>query len=103
MADAEVFIKSLELSGVSDLEELQANYEFRCGRFAGDTFEGQHSVKKSVFSGKSIKKYVGDPPRLKRVAIFTRSRYALLGHVSGRLVISFFRLLPISADFLRKG
>ena len=50
-ACAKVFIKSLELSGVADVEELQSKYEFRCGRFADDIFEGQRSVKKSVSAG----------------------------------------------------
>lgn len=60
---AEVFIKSLELSGVADLEELQSKYEFKCGRFTPDTFEAQHSVKKSAASSKPISDYVGDPEK----------------------------------------
>lgn len=63
---------------ILNLEELQSKYEFKCGRFAGDIFEGLRSVKKSVFP-------------------------ALLGHVNGQVVISFFRLLLISEDFLKKG
>ena len=59
---AEVFIKSLELSGVTSYDELQRRYEFKCGYFSPDHFEGQRSVKKSS-SSKPISVYVGDPDK----------------------------------------
>ena len=78
-ACAKVFIKSLELSGVSDFEELQSKYEFKCGRFAGDTFEGQRSVKKSASSGKSIKEYVGDPSKIEEGSYFYQKSVCFTG------------------------
>lgn len=78
-ACANVFIKSMELSGVSNFDELQIKYEFRCGRFAGDVFEGQRSVKKSVSSGKSIKDYVGDPSKIDEDSYFYQKSVCFTG------------------------
>ena len=78
-ACAKVFIKSLELSGVADVEELQAKYEFRCGRFAEDVFEGQRSVKKSVSAGKSIKEYIGDPSKIDEDSYFYQKSVCFTG------------------------
>lgn len=78
-ACAKVFIKSLELSGVEDLEELQFKYEFRCGRFAEGVFEGQRSVKKSASSGKSIKEYVGDPSKIDEDSYFYQKSVCFTG------------------------
>lgn len=61
---AKVFIKSIELSGVNDLEELQSKYEFKCGYFANNCFEGQHSTRRWAVSSKSNNDYVGDPAKV---------------------------------------
>ena len=78
-ACAKVFIKSLELSGAENLEELQSKYEFRCGRFAEGIFEGQRSVKKSVSYGKSIKEYVGDPSKIDEDSYFYQKSVCFTG------------------------
>lgn len=78
-ACAKVFIKSIELSGVGDFEELQSKYEFKCGRFAEDVFEGQKSVKKSAYSGKSIKEYVGDPSKVDEDSYFYQKSVCFTG------------------------
>ena len=78
-ACAKVFIKSLELSGVGDLEELQSKYEFRCGKFAEGVFEGQRSVKKYASSGKSIKEYVGDPSKVYEDSYFYQKSVCFTG------------------------
>ena len=78
-ACAKVFIKSLELSGVADVEELQSKYEFRCGRFADDIFEGQRSVKKSVSAGKSIKEYIGDSSKIDEDSYFYQKSVCFTG------------------------
>ena len=78
-ACANVFLKSLELSGVTDLDELQSKYEFKCGRFADDIFEGQRSVKKSVSTGKSIKEYVGDPSKIDEDSYFYQKSVCFTG------------------------
>lgn len=78
-ACAKVFIKSLELSGAENLEELQSKYEFRCGRFAEGIFEGQRSVKKSVSYGKSIKEYVGDPSKIDEGSYFYQKSVCFTG------------------------
>ena len=78
-ACAKVFIKSLELSDVADLDELQSKYEFKCGRFADDIFEGQRSVKKSVSTGKSIKEYVGDPSKIDEDSYFYQKSVCFTG------------------------
>ena len=77
-ACAKVFIKSLELSGAENLEELQSKYEFRCGRFAEGIFEGQRSVKKSVSYGKSIKEY-GDPSKIDEDSYFYKKSVCFTG------------------------
>ena len=76
---AKVFIKSLELSGAENLEELQSKYEFRCGRFAEGIFEGQRSEKKSFSSGKSIKEYVGDPSKVDEDSYFYQKSVCFTG------------------------
>ena len=78
-ACAKVFIKSLELSGAENLEELQSKYEFRCGRFAEGIFEGQRSVKKSFSSVKSIKEYVGDPSKIDEDSYFYQKSVCFTG------------------------
>ena len=78
-ACAKVFIKSIELSGVGDFEELQSKYEFKCGRFAEDVFEGQKSVKKSAYSSKSIKEYVGDPSKIDEDSYFYQKSVCFTG------------------------
>lgn len=78
-ACAKVFIKSLELSGAENLEELQSKYEFRCGRFAEGIFEGQRSVKKSVSYGKSIREYVGDPSKIDEDSYFYQKSVCFTG------------------------
>ena len=78
-ACANVFLKSLELSGVTDLDELQSKYEFKCGRFADDIFEGQRSVKKSVSTGKSIKEYIGDPSKIDEDSYFYQKSVCFTG------------------------
>ena len=78
-ACAKVFIKSLELSGVANLDELQSKYEFKCGRFGDDIFEGQRSVMKSVSTGKSIKEYVGDPSKIDEDSYFYQKSVCFTG------------------------
>lgn len=78
-ACAKVFIKSIELSGAENLEELQSKYEFRCGRFAEGIFEGQRSVKKSVSYGKSIKEYVGDSSKIDEDSYFYQKSVCFTG------------------------
>lgn len=78
-ACAKVFIKSLELSGAENLEELQSKYEFRCGRFSEGVFEAQRSVKKSASSGKSIKEYVGDPSKIDEYSYFYQKSVCFTG------------------------
>ncbi len=78
-ACAKVFIKSIELSGVGDFEDLQSKYEFKCGRFAEDVFEGQKSVRKSAYSGKSIKEYVGDPSKVDEDSYFYQKSVCFTG------------------------
>jgi DNA polymerase-3 subunit epsilon len=78
-ACAKVFIKSLELSEVENLEELQSKYEFRCGRFEAGLFEGQRSVKKYASSGKSIKEYVGDPLKIDEDSYFYQKSVCFTG------------------------
>ena len=78
-ACAKVFIKSLELSGAENLEELQSKYEFRCGRFAEGIFEGQRSVKKSVSYRRSIKEYVGDPSKIDEDSYFYQKSVCFTG------------------------
>ena len=78
-ACAKVFIKSIELSGVGDFEELQSKYEFKCGRFAEDVFEGQKSVKKSAYSSKSIKEYLGDPSKIDEDSYFYQKSVCFTG------------------------
>ena len=68
-ACAKVFIKSLELSGAENLEELQSKYEFRCGRFAEGIFEGQRSVKE----------YVGDPSKIDEDSYFYQKSVCFTG------------------------
>ena len=78
-ACAKVFIKSIELSGAENLEELQSKYEFRCGRFSEGIFEGQRSVKKSVSYGKSIREYVGDLSKIDEDSYFYQKSVCFTG------------------------
>lgn len=78
-ACAKVFIKSLELSGAENLEELQSKYEFKCGRFEDGLFEGQRSVKKYASSGKSIKEYIGDPLKVDQDSYFYQKSVCFTG------------------------
>lgn len=74
-----VFIKSIEFSGVQDLDELQTKYEFKCGKFENGNFEGQHSIKKSTVAGKSIKEYVGDPAKIDEGSYFYNKSVCFTG------------------------
>ena len=102
-ACAKVFIKSLELSGAENLEELQSKYEFRCGRFAEGIFEGQRSVKKSVSYGKSIKEYVGDPSKIDEDSYFYQKSVCFTGTCRWAIRDKLLQTIADIGGFPQKG
>jgi len=100
---AKVFIKSLEFSAVSSLEELQEKYEFKCGFFAFDSFEGQHSVKRYAGTGKSIKDYVGDPSKVDETNYFYRKSVCFTGTCQWANRDKLLQLIADIGGFPQKG
>lgn len=102
-ACAKVFIKSLELSEVETLEELQSKYEFKCGRFEDGVFEGQRSVKKSIASGKSIKEYVGDPSKIDKDSYFYQKSVCFTGTCKWASRDTLFQTIADIGGYPQKG
>lgn len=81
IACAKVFIKSLELAEVSNLEELESKYCFNSGSFSPKTFSPQLSTR-STQKGIKVSEIQGDPSKIDEGSYFYQKVVCFTGTLS---------------------